>query len=107
MIGSPVLSTRPHAKFTVIPNVVGLSIYEATRRLEYAGVWWQLTQLPSLNNSAATHLLDGYRAAGESPPAGTRVLWGGIDSGGVDVRDNQVTLNATDEAGNRLGRWRR
>jgi PASTA domain len=88
---------RPANGMTTVPRVTDLPVYEALDRLERAGVYSEVTRIPALRRSDSRRLLDAYRVRRQSPPAGTRVSWGGIlfmtsSGGAVDIRESQVTL---------------
>lgn len=81
----------------VVPNVVGLPVYRAMRRLALAGVYSQLARVPPIEHSTNQRLFDSYVVKQQSPRAGTRVRWGGILSmtptgGSVNVTHSQATL---------------
>jgi beta-lactam-binding protein with PASTA domain len=91
-------SHRTRAKLAVVPDVVGLPVYSAMRRLNDAGVFWRLGHVPPLRDSRSSRLLDGYVVAAQSRRPGTTVRWGGVlyqraNGGAVDVRDSEVTLD--------------
>jgi hypothetical protein len=88
---------RPASRMTTVPRVTGLSIYEALDRLQQVGVYSQVTRIPALRRSNSRRLFDAYLVRRQSPPAGTRVPWGGIlyqtsSGGAVDIAESQVTL---------------
>lgn len=98
MSGMP--GRRPTGGMTIVPSVVGLPLYEAMRRLQRAGVYSQIAEMPAIEHSTSRRLFDGYVVKRQSPRAGTRVRWAGIlytssTSGAIDVARSQVTLIPT------------
>ena len=99
VLGSPYgfAGKPPAGGMTTVPRVTGLTVYQALERLDHAAVFSDLVSIPALRRSSGRRLFDAYVVRQQSPPAGTRVRWGGIlyttpHGGAADVRESLVRL---------------